>query len=252
MECFKCGVSDKDADLIEAISGKGIVHVCERCFFEEGIPAVKRKGSFVPGSEKSLTVYERLSHMSGTDKKTASKKSELFRLQSSDLKSSADKNSGVQLARWARPRKDLIENFHWVIMRVRRSKKMTQAQFAEAIGEPESSIRTAEEGVIYENNDRLVSKIENYLRIKILKDEFRDALAPLPDVKRLSFDDKTAKTLTIADLRELKKKKEAGISDKKTSEEDIFSEDNSTGEEDEESGLTEGEEEPKKSKWKFW
>ena len=36
-----------------------------------------------------------------------------------------------------KPRADLVDNFHWIIMRARRMKKLTQAQFAKEIGESE-------------------------------------------------------------------------------------------------------------------
>ena len=126
------------------------------------------------------------------------------------------------------PRKDLIPNFHWVIMRARRAKKLTQKQLAENLGEPESLIISAESGVILNNADSLVRKLENYLGIKIrniespyTSDVSKDLAVGTNEDPALrearerfereegSFDKETTENLTISDLQEINKKKES-------------------------------------------
>jgi len=113
-------------------------------------------------------------------------------------------------------RTDLIPNFHWVIMRARRSKKLTQKQLAENIGEPEASIVSAESGVVLNNSDSLVRKLENYLGIKLrniespyssedlAKREIREKLE-----REGKLDGKVSGNLTIADLKEMNEEKES-------------------------------------------
>ncbi|MCX6750008.1 MAG: helix-turn-helix transcriptional regulator, partial [Candidatus Pacearchaeota archaeon] len=121
------------------------------------------------------------------------------------------------------------DNFHWVLMRNRRAKKLTQKQLAENIGEPVSLIVSAESGTILNNADTLVRKLENYLGVKIRKGDSPYASTPEqlkfvkpgisedPERKEIrerfekegKFDNQTAEKLTIADLQEIKKKKEA-------------------------------------------
>ena len=100
-------------------------------------------------------------------------------------------------------------------MRVRRKKKMTQEELAGALAEPEAAIKMAEQGVI--SNPRLIEKLENYLKIKLRKDEGdmimqgvkkQIQIEPREESKlELSFDPITTQSLTIADLKGMKKKK---------------------------------------------
>ncbi len=59
----------------------------------------------------------------------------------------------------------MVDNFHWIIMRARRARKLTQKQFAEAIEESEEAIKMAEKGVLAKNDLVLVNKIENHLEL---------------------------------------------------------------------------------------
>jgi ribosome-binding protein aMBF1 (putative translation factor) len=109
-------------------------------------------------------------------------------------------------------RTDLIDNFHWTIMRARRSKKLTQKQLAENIGETEAIVKSAEEGIMLDNTDAFLQKLESYLGVKLrkvvaedpAKREIREKFE-----REAKFDAKTTEALTIADLQEMKKKKES-------------------------------------------
>ena len=86
-------------------------------------------------------------------------------------------------------------------------KKLTQAQLATQIAESEAAIKMAEQGVLPEDDYRLVNKLENYLGIKIIRPEFVEKVRP-PTSRRLSFEMDEAKILTIDDLRRLKEEPE--------------------------------------------
>ncbi|MFH1503722.1 MAG: hypothetical protein ABIE36_03635 [Candidatus Diapherotrites archaeon] len=235
-ECFRCGISDERELLFDAISNKGVIKICKKCNEEEEFPLIERDYPNKP--EKTKTVYERLSLMAHLDaekhRNRIKEREELLRRQKQDktLRDIVDENFNNRVAIKSKPRIDLVENFHWILMRSRRGKKITQKQLAENIGESELAIKMAEEGFMTDNSDTLVKKLENYFKIKLFREDFPSSLNPsafaktgikeihdLEDPlkqkikedfgKEASFDSNTAKILTISDLQEIKKKKEA-------------------------------------------
>ena len=227
-ECYKCGVSDERERLFDAISNKGVVKLCRNCSEDEELPLVQPVDLNKP--EKTKSVYERLSAMANLDpekhKRMLMEKAkedslkrykynrEKIREENATLKSVIDsryeKNKQQQ-------RTDLVPNFHWIIMRARRLKKLTQKQLADNIGEPENMITSAESGTILANSDSLVGKLENYLGIKIRKGETPYTSTTKSGIKEDTerkeirerfekegkFDAKTTENLTIADLKEM-------------------------------------------------
>jgi ribosome-binding protein aMBF1 (putative translation factor) len=229
-ECYRCGVSDERERLFNAISNKGVVKVCKNCSGDEDLPLIQPVDLNKP--EKTKTVYERLSAMANLDpekhkrmlQERAREDSMRRRRQDTTLKDVIDSNLEKKKTQ---PRTDLVVNFHWILMRARRARKLTQKQLAENIGESEAAIKSAEEGTILNNADTLVRKLEGYLGVKIRKGEgpytpeapkyVKGGISEDPARREIrekfekegNFDSKTAETLTIADLQEIKKKKEA-------------------------------------------
>ncbi len=230
-ECFKCGVSDEREKLFDAVSGKGVVKICRNCAREENLPLVQPVELNKP--EKTRSVYERLSDMAKIDPEKhrsmlleKAKQDSMGkynynreRRKETTLKNVIDSNYQKNKPQ---PRTDLVPNFHWVIMRARRAKKLTQKQLAENIGEPETSIVNAENGVILNNSDTLIRKLENYFNIKILNTEnaytsssnnllmagSKEARERFE--KEGKFDRETSENLTISDLQEIDKKSDSG------------------------------------------
>jgi ribosome-binding protein aMBF1 (putative translation factor) len=234
-ECYRCGVSDERERLFECISNKGVIKLCRNCSNSEGLPLIQPVDLNKP--EKVKSVYERLSDMANIDpekhrsmllekaKQDSMRryKQDRYKRQETTLKNVIDSNFEKKKPQ---PRTDLITNFHWVLMRTRRAKKLTQKQLAENIGEPESAIVNAENGVILNNADSLVRKLENYLGVKIRNVEspysqtprlVKPGISESPEAREArekferegKFDNKTAENLTISDLQEIKKKKES-------------------------------------------
>ncbi len=229
-ECFKCGVSGKRIRLFDAISGKGIVKICKECVSGEKIPLIKKPSEIFtrPVLNSGLkkmgeTVYEKVSRMSGFDSKNKKSEGEkeFSQKQETTLKDIIDKNFKTQIKEELKPRADLVDNFHWVIMRARRSKHITQEQLAEAIVEPEAAIKMVERGILSEEGYKFISKLENYLGIKLVKKEFAEKIEEKP--KEISFDSATTKSLTISDLQEMKRRKEEEIFEEK---EDVSQDEN--------------------------
>lgn len=224
-ECFRCGVSDEREKLFDAISGKGVVKICKSCAKAEELPLIQPVELNKP--EKTRSVYERLSDMAKIDPdkhrsmllekakqdSTRRYKDDRLRRQETTLKDIVDKNFQKNNPQ---KRTDLIPNFHWAIMRARRSKKLSQKQLAENIGEPESLIVSAENGVVLNNADSLIRKLENYFGIKLRNTDSpyaSETKGSSPSIearerfeKEGKLDKEIAEKLTISDLQEMDKK----------------------------------------------
>ncbi len=66
--------------------------------------------------------------------------------------------------------KDLIDDFHWAIVKARRSKNITRKQLAQAIGASENDIKLMENGLLPTNDYVLVNKLQSYLGINLRMD----------------------------------------------------------------------------------
>ncbi len=178
-ECFKCGISGERAFLMEVISREGIVNVCRKCSFEENLPVIKKVKSvnFDVDSERRFSdrLREARKKVAERSKETTVRNFNELKRQDEELKKIVNKNYENSLNATSlqdvSKRDDLVRNFHWIIMRARRLKKLTQEQLAKQINEPEAAIRLAEKGIIPKNNSKLVRKLEMYLGIKISNNE---------------------------------------------------------------------------------
>src|SRR3989344_5531894 len=92
---------------------------------------------------------------------------------------------------------DLVRNYNWAILNARRARRLTQEELAQAISEPEFSIRLAEKGILPDNYPSFIRKIERYLGITLF-------ITASHDSKQLGFDKFTASSLTLSDVQEIK------------------------------------------------
>ena len=171
IECFECGISGDKAVLFDAISERGIIKICEKCASEEDIPIIRKPSVFqLKESERKQTVYERLSRVAGINKEKVPEDKELKK-QERSLRDIIDRSFKSQFKE-AKSYDNLVDNFHWIIMRVRRLRKLTQEQLASAIAESETAIKMVEKGILPENYLFLIKKLEDYLGVKLIKKEF--------------------------------------------------------------------------------
>jgi putative transcription factor len=247
-ECYNCGIEGSKAQLFDAIAGEGVVKVCANCLKEHNIPLLKKPTEDqIKLAGKGGTVYERLSRMRGINSREHMmkfhpeevKKKEKLKEETVTLRDLVEKNFEKRIGKNhqninAIPRGSLIDNFNWAIMNSRRRQKITIPKLAESIEDSETAIKKLESGELPPDY-RLISKLENFLKIKLIKDEKREEVQNMN--RMLGFDSHTAKSLTLADLKEMK--------NKISSEEDENLEDL-----DEEFG--EGEEDKKKEKKGFF
>lgn len=207
MECSKCGALN--VRLFDVITGEGIIKLCQYCLSEEDAPVIRKPTvSQFQSVNKEPSIYERLSKAAGLDAKEHKKhifgsaQQEQLKHQEVTLRDLVDRKYDRDTKDKPKKREDLIDNFHWVIMRARRNKKMTVTQFAKEIGESEAVVKMAEQGNLPDGNYNIIKKIEAVLSINILRPEFAQKLE---HKKELGFDEFSTKNLTIADLHEMKK-----------------------------------------------
>jgi len=230
--CFKCGKSEEEVKLLDAVSLGEIVKICEECSETEDMPIIKKPTiQQLKESEKSYGVYERLSRMAGLEDK---EKEEVRRIAKEITDITLDdlrekKESEKQEKEPLR----LIENFHWHISMSRKKKKLTRKELADLLGESETAIRMVENKELPGGADKLIRKLEQFFGIKLRK-EPEGKITEKPDLRReekkeeipekvnvemgeneekepariLKFDRESIKNITIADLRRMKEEKE--------------------------------------------
>ncbi len=209
MECSKCGALN--VRLFDVITGEGIIKLCQYCLSEEDAPIVKKPTvSQFQSVNKEPSVYERLSKSAGLDANEhkkhvfGSEQQKQLKEQEGTLRDLVDRRYDHNPREKPKKRDDLIDNFHWIIMRARRNKKMTLTQFAKQLGESEKVVKMIEQGILPEGGGEyaLVRRIETILSINLIRPEF---LPNIDHKKQLGFDEFSSKNLTIADLKEMKK-----------------------------------------------
>ncbi len=212
--CYRCEVSDSKALLFDVVRLEGIDKICRKCSFEEDLPIIK-KLNIVENNERQ-TVHERLSRLSGFDEREKRKKEEQKK-EETRLKGIVNRNFRRTVGT-TDYRDKLIDNFHWVVMRARRSRHLMQKEMADKIMESEVSLRMFERGIV--NDMDLVKKIENFLSIRLRKEVEK----PMGDLEYpkfeteeeiANFDKDKFKGLTIEDLKQMKEEKERGIFNEK-------------------------------------
>ncbi len=200
-ECYVCGISEEKASLYDGISGEGFCSVCRKCYFKNKIPLVEKKNVDLDEINKRRTVRERLSTMAGLDKRKLNEEKsgmieqdkfpeeELKKLVEANFKKKIEETTDVS---------QVVENFHWIIMRKRRGLKLTRSEFAEKIFEPLVVVETLEAGRLPKDYILLMKKVENFLNVKLLED--RQRFHP----EMLSHESKISSGLKVRDLKGLK------------------------------------------------
>src|SRR3989344_908394 len=218
MECFKCSVSSTKTRLFDVISSEGVVKICEKCLEEEDLPVIRRPTTFqLKEAERKPTVYERLSKAAGIkpeERRIPKKEEELIKKQEITLREIIDRNYKAKYHEKPKPRSDLVDNFHWIIMMARREKKITAKQLAEAISESEAAIKMAEQGILPEDEYKLVNKLENFLSIRIRQNINEDLVEGERDkllrekkrqpIRIIDFKKDMVENLKIADLKSMR------------------------------------------------
>ena len=222
MECSVCGISGKMRSVSEVISPKGVILACGKCALEEGFPILKKPDKRVFEEPKKGSVYERLSRLSGV--RHAEPERPELKKEEESLRKIIDRNYEEKMRRQdlsLKSRPDLIDKFHWIIMRVRRVKGFTQKQLAEAIKETEAAIKMAEQGIVPEGYE-LMDKLERFLRVKLIKERTSSRLGQSKE-RNLYRSSGLNKNQTNSNIIELKEKTRLSVAELKERNQQAFS-----------------------------
>ena len=88
------------------------------------------------------------------------------------LRDIVEKNFKKEIYSGPKTPTDLINNFNWVIMRKRRSLKISKEKVAEDIFEPLIAVESLEKGILPRDYQSVIKKIEGYLQINLRKDKW--------------------------------------------------------------------------------
>ncbi len=186
--CSVCGISGKMRGLFEVISQKGVIFACEKCVSEEGFPVLKRPDKSVfEAAEKKGKVSDVMARLSGVRPKE--KERPELKMQEKSLREIVNSNYEEKIKMQdlrLKSRPDLIDKFHWIIMRVRRVRGLTQKQLAEAINETEAAIKMAEQGLVPEGYE-LMDKIEGFLNVRLIRERTSSMLGQSKEETRPSY-----------------------------------------------------------------
>ena len=212
-ECFKCGVTEDKRKLVDAISDKEIVKLCPECAREEGIPIIRRlSDSQIMEAERTVTYRKSLRSQARDSEELRherERRTENLRKSEETLNTIIDRHIKLKNQKQEKSQVELIDNFHWTIVRTRRDKRMTQEEFARGINESVTVVRMLEQGTLPEDDYRLINKVEDFLKIKIKKDPNTGIpIKGREPIKVLDFKHDDVKTLTIEDLRRVKRERE--------------------------------------------
>jgi len=205
-ECFKCGVSEQKAKLYDAISGKGLVKVCQRCSVDGDLPVIRKKDASLDNADKTAPVGGLIREREKAfEQIKAGRRNPSVRNQDFSLRDLVEQNYRKNIDEERKSWPGVLRNFNWVILRARRNKGFGQRQLADMIGEPEIAIRMVERGILPKEYVPFVRKLEKVLEIGLMENHpFR-----LEEHKRmLDFKSNSSSKLTIADLDGVTKKKE--------------------------------------------
>ncbi len=78
---------------------------------------------------------------------------------------------------------DLLDNFHWLLLKKRKEQGLTRKEVAKSLQVPEYDLKLIENGVLPGDNFILVNKLQEYYKINLRKDG-RDFTKPvLPNMR---------------------------------------------------------------------
>lgn len=178
-KCVRCGASEEKKPLLDAISRDGLVKICKECNYTENLLIVKKtepKSAEQPVQQQTQNTpaprkIPTVSLLDSQKKIEALRKERAERLEkeSAYLTELRKKSVREEVKNNPVETSNMLENFHWTVMRERRARHMSIKQLAEAISEPEPMLKLLEEGALPRERERIVQKLEDYFKIKLTK-----------------------------------------------------------------------------------
>ncbi len=158
--CDICGITSTEVRIFDAVRDLRMTTLCERCSIIENIPIIKKPNSEQLKESETVRVSERMRDLSGMREP---EKDETFFKE--DRLKELDNNPELELPE--KENLDLVDNFHWEIMKQRRRRGLSQKQLAESLGESEMAIQMIEKSKLPENAKRIITKLEQVFQINV-------------------------------------------------------------------------------------
>ncbi len=157
--CELCGITNEEVKIYDAIQNGRMITICQRCSIIENITTIiKPNPEQLKDSERPVGILKRMRRLSGIEEP----KQSLF---VQDKLKELDENPGLEL-----PEKEslnLVEHFHWIILKERRRKGFTHEKLARTIGESIVGLQMIEKGKLPESPEILLAKLEQFFQIKL-------------------------------------------------------------------------------------
>ena len=137
---------------VEAIEDGKIVKVTEDYARREGLPILRKEQPELrePEKKEALKTFD-------------SRNLKGMNLGMEDLRKPLNwKKSQVVM--------ELVDNFQWIISKVRRHRGLSRKQFADNLKEEENTIKLVENGILPSEDFVLINKIQKFLQINLRKD----------------------------------------------------------------------------------
>lgn len=161
--CARCDVRENEVRLYDAIYEGRMNSICERCSIIENIPIIKKpNASQLKETEQGEGVYSRMQRLSGLGEE---KSDEVYFRE--DKLNELERQPELELPE--QEKLNLIEHFHWEIMKERRRKGLSPEKLAEFLGESVVVVQMIEKGKLPENAESLIRKLEQFFQIKLRK-----------------------------------------------------------------------------------
>jgi ribosome-binding protein aMBF1 (putative translation factor) len=201
-QCHFCNVTETESFLYKAIhKNAGRINICNQCYRKEKPVIVTEAVPDFSTEERRETVRERLSRMSGVEAKSEPVKKHEYSKQDMELKDLIEKNIKEKGMAVTGSKEELIDKFHWAIMRKRRLEKLTRKELAEKIQEQEIVIESLEKGELPRNYQEVIRKIENFLSLRLFKEQQKISS------ENIIAESKVPKGILLSELQEESKKK---------------------------------------------
>lgn len=250
MRCTICKKTSDEIQLFSGILDTDMVMVCEACAESEGIPIIRKPSETqLNQANKRYSVRERMERISGVRNKTEiSEESMITQGNLAKLRAPPKKQK----------HEAVLDNYYWILGMSRKRKKITLNHLANKMGVTPEIIRKIERGQLPENFEELFVKLEAYLGIKLLRVQTskvnfvrnnRDAENEILEKVKMKMKDsprgellredekseqleklekgeldlskrKTLFNLTLNDLVDIKKRREARIAKRKAKEDE--------------------------------
>ncbi|MEX0932793.1 MAG: helix-turn-helix domain-containing protein [Candidatus Pacearchaeota archaeon] len=198
--CFICAEPETKALLFDVVAMNGVRKICGKCSSKEGLPLVRDESENfeIPSTRERLIDIHKKEN--SWERKTFEKPFEGENKNRNEV--AINPNTDLN--------DELIDNFHWIVMRGRRTKHLTHEQLAEVLGVQPEVIKNIEKGRFPPRRD-LLRKMQSYLGILIMKKpgfvRNKEVRRDFHKGKEFDLDPEKVENLTIADLQEMKLRK---------------------------------------------